>query len=189
MKKLVQKLLQRWRRCGETGAHACGHARRCHGKGCGTRVPAGRALGRRGRRPATMPPNPRAVCGETSDGAGDGRGVVPLHGSGRRRAVTHEARSGGGPGGMWSAHHLAAMMFSVLQTVLLWDLNPQHWLSAFLQACAEHGGQSPRDLSAFLPWQMAPERRAELARPVIATLPPIARHTPDGSEPEAGDTS
>jgi hypothetical protein len=103
-------------------------------------------------------------------------------------AVTHEARSGGGPGGVWSAH-LAAMMFSVLQTVLLWDLNPQHWLSAFLQACAEHGGQSPRDLSAFLPWQMAPERRAELARPVIATLPPIARHTPDGSEPEAGDTS
>jgi hypothetical protein len=89
---------------------------------------------------------------------------------------------------VWSAH-LAAMMFSVLQTVLLWDLNPPHWLSAFLQACAEHGGQSPRDRSAFLPWQMAPERRAELARPVIATLPPIARHTPDGSEPEAGDTS
>jgi hypothetical protein len=41
-------------------------------------------LGRRGRRTA-MPPNPRAVCGETSGGAGDGRGVVPLHGSGRRR--------------------------------------------------------------------------------------------------------
>ena len=27
----------------ETGAHACGRARRCHGKGCGPRAPAGRA--------------------------------------------------------------------------------------------------------------------------------------------------
>jgi hypothetical protein len=32
-----------------------------------------------------MPPHPRAVCGETSGGAGDGGGVVPPHGSGRRR--------------------------------------------------------------------------------------------------------
>src|SRR5919204_4221743 len=70
-----------------------------------------------------------------------------------------------GSGSVWSAH-LAAMMFSVIQTVLLWGLNPHHWLSAFLQACAEHRGQSPTDLSSFLPWQMTPERRAELARPV-----------------------
>ena len=93
-----------------------------------------------------------------------------------------------GSGSVWSAH-LAAMMFSVLQTVLLWDLNPQHWLSAFFQACAESGSQSPRDLSAFLPWQMTPERREELARPVTGTWPPVARHTPDRSEPEAVDTS
>jgi transposase len=73
-----------------------------------------------------------------------------------------------GSGSVWSAH-LAAMMCSVLQTVWLWDLNPHHGLSAFLQACAESGGQSPRDLSSFLPWQMTPERRAELARPVLVT--------------------
>ena len=65
-------------------------------------------------------------------------------------------------------------MFSVLQTVLLWGLNPHHWLSAFLQACADHGGTCPTDLSAFLPWQMTPERREELARPVPVTLPPFA---------------
>jgi transposase len=91
-----------------------------------------------------------------------------------------------GSGSVWSAH-LAAMMFSMLQTVLLWGLNPHRWLNAFLQACAENGGQSPTDLSAFLPWQMTPERREELARPV--PVPPVARHTPDRGEPEAVDTS
>jgi transposase len=74
-----------------------------------------------------------------------------------------------GSGRVWSAQ-LAAMMFSVLQTILLWGLNPYHWLRAFLQACADHGGKSPVDLSAFVPWQMTPERRAELARPL--PLPP-----------------
>jgi transposase len=86
-----------------------------------------------------------------------------------------------GSGRVWSAP-LAAMMFSVLQTILLWGLNPHHWLRAFLQACADHGGKSPEDLSAFLPWQMTPERRAELTRPVPPTL------TPRGDS-EAPDTS
>jgi transposase len=93
-----------------------------------------------------------------------------------------------GSGSVWSAH-LAAMMFSVLQTVLLWDLNPHHWLTAFLQACADHGGKSPTDLSAFLPWKMTPERRAELARPVLVTLPSFARTSPEMGEPEATNTS
>ena len=74
------------------------------------------------------------------------------------------------------------MMWSVLQTVLLWGLNPHHWLSTFLQACADHGGKSPEDLSAFLPWQMTPERRAALTRPVPPTLTPRGDlETPDTS--------
>jgi transposase len=93
-----------------------------------------------------------------------------------------------GSGSVWSAH-LAARMFSVLQTVLLWGLNPHHWLTAFLQACAEHGGKSPTDLSAFLPWQMAPERREELARPVPVTLSPFAGLCQKREESEAADTS
>ncbi len=93
-----------------------------------------------------------------------------------------------GSGSVWSAH-LAAMMLSVLQTVLLWDLNPHHWLTAFLQACADHGGKSPTDLSAFLPWKMTPERREELARPVPATLPPCASTSQEMGEPEAANTS
>jgi transposase len=93
-----------------------------------------------------------------------------------------------GSGSVWSAH-LAAMMFSVLQTILLWGLNPHHWLSAFLQACADHGGQSPTALSSFVPWQMSAERREALSRPL-----PMLGLVADGlaqeqREPEAVDTS
>lgn len=86
-----------------------------------------------------------------------------------------------GSGRVWSAH-VAAMMLSVRPTILRWGLQPHHWLRAFLQACADHGGKSPADLRAFVPWQMTPERRAELSRPLPATLPPRG-------DPEAPDTS
>ena len=81
------------------------------------------------------------------------------------------------------------MMFSVLQTIVLWGLNPHHWLHAFLQACADHGGKSPADLCAFLPWQMTPERREELARPVPVTLLPLASASQERGAPVAADTS
>src|SRR5216683_2799948 len=93
-----------------------------------------------------------------------------------------------GSGRVWSAS-LAAMMLSVRQTMLLWGLNPHHWLSAFLEACAENGGQSPTDLGSFLPWQMTPERRAELSRPVAVRCPSVAFQTQEPGGPEAADTS
>ena len=73
-----------------------------------------------------------------------------------------------GSGRVWSAQ-LAAMMFSVLQTVLLWDLNPRHWLSDYLTACADNGGQVPTDLTAFLPWAMTEARRDALGQPPPVT--------------------
>jgi transposase len=93
-----------------------------------------------------------------------------------------------GSGSVWSAH-LAAMRFRVIHTVWLWGLNPPHWLHAFLQACADHGGQSPTDLSAFLPWQMTPERREALARPVPVTCPPLTGPAQQREASEAADTS
>jgi transposase len=93
-----------------------------------------------------------------------------------------------GSGSVWSAH-LAARMFSVLQTVLLWGLNPHHWLSAFLQACADHGSTCPPDLRAFLPWQMTPERREELTRPAPGTLSPLTDQAQEGDKTEVVDTS
>jgi len=65
-----------------------------------------------------------------------------------------------GSGAVW-AGQLAAMLFSVFQTLCLWDLNPRLWLTAYLQACAKAGGQAPGELGEFLPWQMSQQRRKE----------------------------
>jgi transposase len=58
------------------------------------------------------------------------------------------------------AGNLAAMLFSVFQTLCLWNINPRLWLSAYLQACAEAGGKAPGHLDSFLPWQISQEQRA-----------------------------
>ncbi len=69
-----------------------------------------------------------------------------------------------GSGSIWSAE-LAAMLFSILQTLVLWDINPRHWLSSYLNACAENGGKAPEDIQPFIPWQMGDQRRQMLSRP------------------------
>ena len=50
-------------------------------------------------------------------------------------------------------------------------------------------GTSPADLHAFLPWQMTPERREELARPAPVTLSPLTDQAQEGDEMEVVDTS
>lgn len=84
-----------------------------------------------------------------------------------------------GSGAVWSAD-LAAMLFSLLQTVILCGLNPRHWLHAYLTACAENGGQSPTDLAPFLPWTMDEARRHELTQPLILDFPEQSQ-PPDSS--------
>jgi len=75
-----------------------------------------------------------------------------------------------GSGAIWSAN-LAAMLFSILQTIRLWGLNPRHWLYAFLTACAENGGQPLTDLTPFLPWTMDEARRHALQQPLKRPFP------------------
>jgi transposase len=67
-----------------------------------------------------------------------------------------------GSGAMWSGR-LAAMLFSILATLKLWQINPRLWLRWFLQICAEAGGQAPQDIQPFLPWNLSAEKRAELS--------------------------
>jgi transposase len=65
-----------------------------------------------------------------------------------------------GSGSVWSGQ-LAAMLFSLFQTLCLCGLNPRLWLTAYLTACAEAGGRAPADVNRFLPWNLSPEQRRE----------------------------
>ena len=66
-----------------------------------------------------------------------------------------------GSASLWSGR-LAAALFSLLATLKLWHINPRRWLLWYLQSCAAAGGQAPTDIQPFLPWNLAPEKRAEL---------------------------
>lgn len=99
---------------------------------------------------------------------------VPMDNNVAERAQRNEVvgrKNYYGSGSVWSGK-LAAMLFTVFQTLLLWKLNPRLWLSEYLQACAQHGGQAPADAESFLPWNLSEERRASLA---------AARPGPDSS--------
>jgi len=69
-----------------------------------------------------------------------------------------------GSGSIWSAQ-LAAGLFSILQTLVLWGINPRHWLSADLSACAENAGKPPQRIAPFIPWSMHARRRMQLSTP------------------------
>jgi transposase len=82
-----------------------------------------------------------------------------------------------GSGSIWSAD-LAAMLFSILQTLVLWGINPRHWLTSYLSACADKGGRAPQDIAPFLPWSMDDTRRAALRGPLACRAPPDAPPEP-----------
>jgi transposase len=69
-----------------------------------------------------------------------------------------------GSGAVWSGQ-LAAMLFSLLATLKLWELNPRSWLTAYLTACAAAGGKAPVDVSAYLPWNLSAEQRTAWSLP------------------------
>jgi transposase len=77
-----------------------------------------------------------------------------------------------GSGAVWSGK-LAAMMFSLFQTLLLNNLNPRLWLFAYLEACAHNAGQAPVDAEQWLPWNLSEE---QIQR--FRVTPP---HSPDTS--------
>lgn len=117
--------------------------------------------------------------------------AVPMDNNAAERALRNPVigrKNYYGSGSVWSAQ-LAAGMFSVLQTVLLWGLNPHHWLQAFLQACAANGGKPPPDLAGFLPWTMSADRRQQLSQPAPMQCPPLGSEPPAPSKPHVPDTS
>jgi transposase len=76
-----------------------------------------------------------------------------------------------GSGAVW-AGQLAAMMFSLFQTLTLGNLNPRLWLTAYLEACATAGGQAPADHESYLPWNLTEEcKKAWSMNPEEAVSP------------------
>ena len=69
-----------------------------------------------------------------------------------------------GSGAVWSGH-LASIMFSIFQTLALWNINPQVWLEMFFRACAENKGLPLEDVSAFLPWNMSEQELEVYSKP------------------------
>ena len=69
-----------------------------------------------------------------------------------------------GSGSLWSVC-LTAAMFSIVATLKQWKINPRRWLSWYLESCAAAGSRVPKDIERFLPWNLTPERRAELTSP------------------------
>ena len=78
-----------------------------------------------------------------------------------------------GSGSLWSGR-LAATLFSILATLKLWQINPRLWLRWYLDSCAAASGKAPADIQPFLPWNLSPQKRAELS---ASTEP----ETPDSS--------
>jgi transposase len=75
-----------------------------------------------------------------------------------------------GSGALWSGR-LAAMLFSLFQTLSLWCLDLRAWLTGYLTACAQAGGQPPADAAAYLPWNRTKEQREELTAKPRPGLP------------------
>jgi len=63
-----------------------------------------------------------------------------------------------GSGSQWSAM-LTAILFTIFQTLLKNQIDPQKWLFSYFQACAENGGHPPQDLDPFLPWNLPAEKK------------------------------
>jgi transposase len=89
-----------------------------------------------------------------------------------------------GSGAVWSGK-LAAMLFSLFQTLSLWNLTPRLWLKAYLQACAEAGGTAPASPEAWLPWNLSEQQRQAWAMdPSRPTMPAeVARPAKTGEAP------
>lgn len=91
------------------------------------------------------------------------RPEIPMDNSEAERQVRGPAvgrKTFYGSGAVW-AGELAATLFSVFATFKLWKINPRLWLSAYLEACGEHGGKPPPDAHSFLPWNLSEARRRQ----------------------------
>jgi len=64
-----------------------------------------------------------------------------------------------GSGSVWSGA-LTAILFTIFQTLLKNKTDPQKWLFAYFEACAQNGGRCPAHLDEFVPWNLSQQQKA-----------------------------
>jgi transposase len=69
-----------------------------------------------------------------------------------------------GSGSVWSGT-LTAALFTLFQTLLKNQIDPQQFLRAYFDACAQNGGKPPENLDDFLPWNLSEDRKLNWAYP------------------------
>lgn len=69
-----------------------------------------------------------------------------------------------GSGAVWSGL-LSAMLFTLFQTCLRNQIDPQQFLLAFFEACAQNGGRPPEELDEWLPWDLSEAQKRAWAYP------------------------
>jgi len=87
---------------------------------------------------------------------------IPMDNNGAERAVRPAAiarKNFYGSGAKWSGE-LMAMLMSLFQTLLLHQVDPRKYLTAYLQACADNGSQAPGDIESWLPWNFSTSENA-----------------------------
>ena len=70
--------------------------------------------------------------------------------------------------GSGKSGELTESAYSVLLTTIKHNLNPLTYLRAYLDACAENGGNPPEDIDRFLPWNASKEDLAAWKLPPLA---------------------
>jgi transposase len=86
-----------------------------------------------------------------------------------------------GSGSLWSGR-LAAMLFSLFQTLQAWSMDTGKWLTAYLSACAQAKGKPPPEPQRYLPWNMTPQER-DAFRPAKQKPPDTSTGPTDTNTP------
>ena len=81
---------------------------------------------------------------------------IPMDNNGSERILRNPVvgrKNYYGSGAIWSAR-FTAVMFSIFETLELWEINQLEWLSDYFRACALAGGKAPEDIRGHLPWNI-----------------------------------
>lgn len=123
------------------------------------------------------------------------RPTVPMDNNNSERTLRNSVigrKNYFGSGNRWSAE-LAAVLFSMFETLKLNQRNEREWLYGYLTACAINGGRAPANIVQFLPWKQTDtvDRSEEKETPIAPPKRSIAISAKTNPGPEiiqkAGD--